>query len=217
MTTVQGTAEYMTPEQLNTEQGVGPKVDIWAFGATLVHMLSGSPPFAGSSMAQICMKVAMQRQQPELPWQAHSSPALAKLLQGCFAYEPTAVEALQLLGEAMAAAGLAADGSEEPAWQWTPAASQQPSQIRQQPQTAVVVGLQRVALLQGGRPAAAQMACQRRWRLALQSACLQPSQQSSKSSRSLLKPCSSSSSSSSSLLPSPWLYPWRRPHHCRSC
>jgi serine/threonine protein kinase len=111
MTSVQGTAEYMAPEQLDIEQGVGPKADIWAFGATLVHMLSGSPPFAGSSMAKICMKVAVQRQQPELPWQVHSSPTLARLLQSCSAYEPkdrpTAAEALQLLGEAMAAAWLA--------------------------------------------------------------------------------------------------------------
>ena len=114
MTSVQGTSEYMAPEQFVTELGVGPKADIWAFGATLVHMLSGSPPFAGSSMAQICMKVATQRQQPELPWQAHSSPALAQLLQGCFAYEPrerlSAVDALRLLGEAMAAAGMGPGG-----------------------------------------------------------------------------------------------------------
>jgi hypothetical protein len=73
-------------------------------------MLSGSPPFAGSNLAQIALRVAVQRQQPELPWQAHGSPALAQLLQGCFAYEPrerlSAGEALQLLSEAMRAAGV---------------------------------------------------------------------------------------------------------------
>jgi serine/threonine protein kinase len=62
-------------------------------------------------MAQIALKVAMQRQQPELPWQAHSSPALAQLLHGCFVYEPSgrpsAAEALQLL---MQAAGVAVPG-----------------------------------------------------------------------------------------------------------
>ena len=110
MTSAQGTAEYMAPEQLNPEAGLGPKADIWAFGATLVHMLSGSPPYAGSNLAQIALKVAVQRQQPELPWQVHANPALAQLLQGCFAYDPgarpSAEEALQLLGEAMAAAGV---------------------------------------------------------------------------------------------------------------
>jgi serine/threonine protein kinase len=110
MTSAQGTAEYMAPEQLNPEGGVGPKADMWAFGATLVHVLSGRPPFAGSNLAQIALRVAVQRQQPELPWQVHASPALAKLLQGCFAYDPesrlSAAEAVQLLEEAMHAAGV---------------------------------------------------------------------------------------------------------------
>jgi serine/threonine protein kinase len=71
-------------------------------------MLSGSPPFAGSNAAQIALEVAMQRQPPQLPRQAHSSPALAQLLRACFAYEPagrpSAAEVLQLL-EHVAAEG----------------------------------------------------------------------------------------------------------------
>ncbi len=117
----EGAAAYLAPEQLATggsseqEGAAGPKADVWAFGAVLVHMLSGSAPLAGSSGADTCSKAAMQRQEPpQLPQQAHSSPALARLLQGCFASEPSgrpgAAEALRLLSEAVEAAGASAQG-----------------------------------------------------------------------------------------------------------
>ncbi len=108
---VHGTAEYMAPEQFDPDQhsSLGPRADIWAFGAILVHMLAGAAPFAGSSMAQICSRVAMQRQQPELPRQAEAHPGLAALLRACFSYSPedrpSAADALQLLRGVMLQAG----------------------------------------------------------------------------------------------------------------
>ncbi|CAN5460540.1 hypothetical protein BH09SUM1_BH09SUM1_24110 [soil metagenome] len=52
---VLGTPSYMAPEQ---SQGrvVDHRADIYAFGATFYHLISGRPPFTGDSNVQIMMK-----------------------------------------------------------------------------------------------------------------------------------------------------------------
>jgi serine/threonine protein kinase len=75
MTSVQGTPSYMAPEQHGLgPEGVGPPADIWAFGATLVHLLSGRPPFSGLAPAEVVARVAHLRQPPELPLQVRAGP-----------------------------------------------------------------------------------------------------------------------------------------------
>lgn len=97
MSSVQGTGPYMAPEQhIATEVGVTPAADMWGFGATMVHMMSGKAPEERYGHAM-----------PELPWKVKQVPRLAELLRSCFHRDPgarpTAGTALQVVEGIIAA------------------------------------------------------------------------------------------------------------------
>lgn len=50
-----GTPAYVAPEQLK-DTHVGPEADIYSLGATVFHMLGGTPPFADYSPMQLIMQ-----------------------------------------------------------------------------------------------------------------------------------------------------------------
>ncbi|MBI3268581.1 MAG: serine/threonine protein kinase [Planctomycetes bacterium] len=50
---VVGTIPYMSPEQLEDSHAATPKSDLYSLGATLFHLLSGAPPFAGRSAMEM--------------------------------------------------------------------------------------------------------------------------------------------------------------------
>src|SRR6516165_6165959 len=52
-----GTAEYMPPEQARGDKHVSFAGDVYGLGATLFTLLTGSPPFTGSSPAVVLRKV----------------------------------------------------------------------------------------------------------------------------------------------------------------
>ena len=50
---VMGTADYVSPEQLFDCDAADHRTDIYSLGATLYHLLTGQPPFTGSTTAKI--------------------------------------------------------------------------------------------------------------------------------------------------------------------
>jgi len=55
---IMGTPRYMAPEQARGETRlIGPAADIWAMGAILYRMLTGSPPFPGDKVDELIAQV----------------------------------------------------------------------------------------------------------------------------------------------------------------
>ncbi|RMG10067.1 MAG: serine/threonine protein kinase [Planctomycetota bacterium] len=86
---VLGTPAYMAPEQARAEHGrVGPSADLYALGASFFEMLTGRPPFVGSSPLEVLKSVI--EDMPPLPsaLRAGLPDSLDAVLLTCLAKDP---------------------------------------------------------------------------------------------------------------------------------
>ena len=60
---VVGTAPYMSPEQLRDEE-LDARSDVYSLGAMLYEMLTGDPPYTGSTAQAIVAKVITEKAPP---------------------------------------------------------------------------------------------------------------------------------------------------------
>src|SRR6185312_1970712 len=97
-----GTPHYMSPEQAMGEREITARSDVYALGCVLYEMLSGDPPFTGSTAQAIVARVMTEAPRPILP-QRHTIPphveaavltALEKLPADRFATAAQFAEAL---------------------------------------------------------------------------------------------------------------------------
>ncbi|HSB52825.1 MAG TPA: serine/threonine-protein kinase, partial [Gemmatimonadales bacterium] len=68
-----GTPHYMSPEQAMGERELTARSDVYALGAVLYEMLTGDPPFTGSTTQAIVARVVTESPRPLLP-QRHTIP-----------------------------------------------------------------------------------------------------------------------------------------------
>jgi serine/threonine-protein kinase len=81
---VMGSPQYMSPEQLRSAKSVDARSDIWAAGVTLYQLLSARLPFDSETFTGLAIKIATEPHLP-LTW---GSPALAQVVERCFAKDP---------------------------------------------------------------------------------------------------------------------------------
>ena len=86
MGVIMGTAAYMSPEQARGKP-VDRRADIWAFGAVLFEMLTGTKPFPGDDVTQTLARV-VEREPDWNVLPSDLSPVLATYLRRCLAKEP---------------------------------------------------------------------------------------------------------------------------------
>ena len=68
-----GTPHYMSPEQAMGEREITARSDVYALGVVLYEMLTGDPPFTGSTAQAIVARVLTETPRPILP-QRHTMP-----------------------------------------------------------------------------------------------------------------------------------------------
>jgi eukaryotic-like serine/threonine-protein kinase len=84
---VMGTASYMAPEQVRGEPS-DPRTDIFAFGAVLYEMLSGTRAFRRDTPAET-MTAVLKEDPPEISDNSRSvSPALDRIVRRCLEKDP---------------------------------------------------------------------------------------------------------------------------------
>jgi serine/threonine protein kinase len=62
--TVLGTPTYMAPEQMKSGRSADPRSDIWSMGVVMYQLLTGYPPFAGETYADLVLKVGLELPAP---------------------------------------------------------------------------------------------------------------------------------------------------------
>ena len=78
-----GTPAYMAPEQAAADPGMDHRADIYALGVLGYELLTGHPPFSGTSAQQIMAAHATQQPPPPTRSRAAVPPALELLVLHC--------------------------------------------------------------------------------------------------------------------------------------
>jgi len=81
-----GTAAYMAPEQARG-RSVDRRADIWAFGAVVFEMLTGTPPFPGDDISQVLARV-IEREPDWSTLPSALSPTVGTYLRRCLVKDP---------------------------------------------------------------------------------------------------------------------------------
>ena len=86
-TSMRGKLRYMAPEQA-AGRPVDRRVDVWALGATLHHLVTGTTPYDGPS--DMVVLHALVTGQALLPLPPYVRPEVAEVLRKCLAHDPEA-------------------------------------------------------------------------------------------------------------------------------
>ena len=83
-----GTPRYMAPEQLRSDQPVGPATDLFALGVTLFECLAARPPFDADTLERLLFKIMNEPAPDLLALRPDLPPALTLLVARLLSKEP---------------------------------------------------------------------------------------------------------------------------------
>ncbi len=78
-----GSAEYMSPEQMQSTSHVDGRTDLWALGVTLYELCTGFSPFHAEGVGQVCIKVMTASPKPPRQVRSDLSPAIEAVILKC--------------------------------------------------------------------------------------------------------------------------------------
>jgi formylglycine-generating enzyme required for sulfatase activity/predicted Ser/Thr protein kinase len=84
-----GTPQYMSPEQAQGLADLGVPTDVYALGATLYHLVTGSPPFTGETTLTVLHKHMYEPLPPPRSRNPQVTEACSHLIETMMAKEPT--------------------------------------------------------------------------------------------------------------------------------
>jgi serine/threonine-protein kinase len=82
-----GTPAYMSPEQAQGAEDVGPSADVWALGVTLYECLAGVCPFTGQTARELLVNIIMGNHTP-LGTIAPVSAEVERVVEGALRAKP---------------------------------------------------------------------------------------------------------------------------------
>jgi hypothetical protein len=83
-----GTLPYMSVEQLECREELGPPTDIYAFGVVLYELLTRALPFEGDTLSAVLVKQLKERPKPPSRHVPGLSPALDRFVLRCLHRDP---------------------------------------------------------------------------------------------------------------------------------
>jgi serine/threonine protein kinase len=83
-----GSPWYMSPEQMRDPSSVNQRTDIWALGIVLFELLTGTRPFDGATVTEVCAKVLMEPAPPLRDRLPSADTRLERIIARCL--EPKA-------------------------------------------------------------------------------------------------------------------------------
>lgn len=87
--TVMGSPLYMSPEQMASARDVDARADIWAIGAIIHELVTGSVPFVADTMPQLCAKILQEPAAPLRDARPDAPPGLQEVVAKCLQKKPT--------------------------------------------------------------------------------------------------------------------------------
>jgi hypothetical protein len=86
---VMGSPNYMSPEQLRSAKLVDVRTDIWALGVILYESLTGHVPFVAETVTQLTAMVLQDAPRPIAELRSDLPPGLARVIERCLEKDPT--------------------------------------------------------------------------------------------------------------------------------
>ncbi len=83
-----GTPAYMSPEQAAADPHIDHRSDIYAVGAVAYELLTGRPPFTGTTQQEILAAHVTQAADPVTKYRESVPPALEQLVHRCLEKKP---------------------------------------------------------------------------------------------------------------------------------